>query len=498
MAIQARTEFAAALNQLASEKGVDVAVIIEAIEQAALAAYRKDLSLRGEEIPEDFESFTTKIDSATGEISIFRGEENITPPGFARIAAQTAKQVIMQRLHEAEKSAITEEYEKKIGTIISGMVQRQEGNTYFVDLGRAEGVFPISEQTRGEYLHVGQRLKFYIKEIREGKRGPEVVVSRADPNLVKGLFAMEVPEISTGAVVVKEIAREAGSRTKIAAISTQSGVDPVGSLVGQKGVRVQAVMSELGEERIDIITYSEDPARFIASALSPAKDVVVTLEDKDGERIAKVKIPDSQLSLAIGKGGQNVRLAAKLTGWKIDIEGTGPSFTEVAEDKEGTKEIKEGVSKAPAQAVADALEEADEAIEAGDQPLPKDETAATEGREGVVEKVEEEIAKAAEEESLDGAIVEEPMAEEVVAAAPVAEADIVEEDAKSEESEKEKLDRGKGSLDEEGAERGDLIGDRLAKEEETAPVNTSETPNVTDQEPPFEEKSEPEEKSDKG
>ncbi|KKS69360.1 MAG: NusA antitermination factor [Candidatus Daviesbacteria bacterium GW2011_GWA2_42_7] len=307
MAIQARTEFAAALNQLASEKGVDVSIVIEAIEQAALAAYRKDLSLREEEIPEDFEELIAHIDPVSGEISIMRGKKNITPPGFARIAAQTARQVIMQRLHEAEKDAITE---------------------------------PPPEQTRDEYYHQGQRLKFYIKEIREGRRGPEVVVSRSDPGLVKGLFAMEVPEIQTGSVVVKEIAREAGSRTKIAAISTQEGVDPVGSLVGQKGVRVQAVMNELGEERIDIISYSEDPARFIASALSPAKEVVVRLQEGE-DKLAKVQVPSMQLSLAIGKGGQNVRLAAKITGYKIDIEGAG----------EGTHEAKEVVPQAPQAAV---------------------------------------------------------------------------------------------------------------------------------------------------
>lgn len=320
MPIQARTEFAAALNQLASEKGVDVSVVIDAIQQAALAAYRKDLSLRGEEIPEDFEALTAHIDPVTGEISILREKENITPPGFARIAAQTAKQVIMQRLYEAEKGAVMDEFEKKVGTVASGIIQRQEGNTYFVDLGRAEGVLPMFEQTRDEYYHANQRLKFYIKEIREGKRGVEVVVSRSDAALVKGLFAMEVPEVQAGTVVIKDIAREAGGRTKVAAISTQEGVDPVGSLVGQKGVRVQAVINELGEERIDIIPYSEDQARYIASALSPAKDVQVSLSE-EGDKIAKVKIPSSQLSLAIGKGGQNVRLAAKLTGWKIDIEG---------------------------------------------------------------------------------------------------------------------------------------------------------------------------------
>ena len=181
MPLQARTEFAAAINQIASEKGVETSVIIDAIEQAALAAYRKDLSFRNEPLPDDFEELTAKIDPVTGEIAIYRDKDNITPPGFARIAAQTAKQVIAQKLHEAEKSAISEEYEQKVGTLVSGSIQRQEGNTYFVDLGRAEGVMPPPEQVRDEFYSPNQRLKFFIKEIRESGRGPEVVVSRSDP-----------------------------------------------------------------------------------------------------------------------------------------------------------------------------------------------------------------------------------------------------------------------------------------------------------------------------
>lgn len=370
MPIQARTEFTAALNQLASEKGVDVKVVMEAIEQAALAAYRKDLSLRGEPIPEDFEELTAHINPSSGEISIMRGKDNITPPGFARIAAQTAKQVIMQRLHEAEKSAVTEEFEKKVGTVVSGTIQRQEGSTYFVDLGRVEGVFPPSEQTRDEYYHLNQRLKFLIKEIREGRRGLEVVVSRTDPDLVKGLFAMEVPEIAAGTVVIKEVAREAGKRTKIAAISTQEGVDPVGSLVGQKGVRVQAVINELSEERIDIVSYSDDPARFIASALSPAKDVQVTLEEKDGEKIAKVKIPELQLSLAIGKGGQNVRLAAKLTGWKIDIEGIEEKVKPEVKEEDGDRLALDRPDETKAPTVAKVVK--DDSVKPDDKRLAED------------------------------------------------------------------------------------------------------------------------------
>lgn len=337
---QARTEFAAALNQIASEKGVDTEVVLDAIRVAALAAYKKDLMLRNEPIPEDFEEFTSTVDLASGEISIFHGKRNVTPPGFARIAAAIAKQVIMQRLNEAERGTILAEYEGKVGTVISGSIQRQEGNTFFVDLGRAEGVLPPSEQVHSEMYHQNQRLKFLVKEIREGGRGSEVVVSRSDPNLVKALFALEVPEIQSGAVEIKVIAREAGFRTKIAAVSTQDGVDPVGSLVGQKGVRVQAVIGELSEEKIDIISYSDDPARFIAASLSPAKDIQVRLNEKDKQslrsddlKIATVTVPQSQLSLAIGKGGQNVRLAAKLTGWKIDIEGAEEKEPEVKEEQ---------------------------------------------------------------------------------------------------------------------------------------------------------------------
>lgn len=366
---QARTEFAAALSQIASEKGVEPEVILDAIRSAALAAYKKDLTIRNEVIPDDIEEYTTEVDKVSGGISIFHDGKNVTPPGFARIAASIAKQVIMQRLYEAEKEAIMSEYENKVGTVISGSIQRQEGNIVFVDLGRAEGVMPPSEQVRGEQYDQHQRFKFFIKEIREGRNGPEVILSRADPNLVKGLFAIEVPEIQSGSVEIKEVAREAGGRCKVAAVSKQEGVDPVGSLVGQKGVRVQQVMSELGEEKIDIINFSEDPARFIQAALSPAKDVTVRFEE-DG-KVAKVKVPESQLPLAIGKGGQNVRLAARLTGWKIDIEGLGEP--EVIEDKknedtsdesvnakeskageeeasEGTGEKKEEAGTAPAQA----------------------------------------------------------------------------------------------------------------------------------------------------
>ncbi len=399
---QARTEFAAALNQIASEKGVEVEVVLDAIRQAALAAYKKDLALRNEVIPDNFEDFTSKVDPVSGEIFIFDGDKNVTPSGFARIAASIAKQVIMQKLNEAERGAILAEYEGRVGAVISGAIQRQEGNTYFIDLGRAEGVLPPSEQVRTELYHQNQRLKFLVKEIREGGRGSEVVCSRSDPNLVKALFALEVPEIQSGAVEIRVIAREAGSRTKLAAISTQDGVDPVGSMVGQKGVRVQAVMGELGEEKIDIISYSDDPARFIASALSPAKEIQVKLDEEN--KVATVTVPQSQLSLAIGKGGQNVRLAAKLTGWKIDIEGAEESeeSEQVTVDSKQSKKTEEKteeekpVEDPSASSGREKKEEAREAIE--EEVKEAQENATTDEEKKKAEEAGKTLEKAIDEE----------------------------------------------------------------------------------------------------
>ena len=416
---QARTEFAAALNQIASEKGVDASVVLDAIKSAALAAYKKDLLLRQEIVPDDFEEFTSEVDPITGEIKIMDKNKNVTPPGFARIATSIAKQVIMQRLNEAERDAILSEYEGKVGAIISGNIQRQEGNTFFVDLGRAEGVLPPSEQTQSEMYHQNQRLKFLVKEIREGGRGSEVVVSRSDPALVKALFSMEVPEIQSGAVEVKVIAREAGSRTKIAAQSSQEGVDPVGSLVGQKGVRVQAVMGELGEEKIDIISYSDDPARFIASALSPAKEVQVKLDEES--KIATVTVPQSQLSLAIGKGGKNVRLAAKLTGFKIDIIGAEEPEEAKLEGEEGTSVSSPTDDQKTVELPAEQTSAKEEQAEATDPSK-------TEG-EAVAEAVEENITEAAQEESVAGETQEEPIVGDPKAAAD-AEADMEKADEK--------------------------------------------------------------------
>ncbi len=324
MSVVVRTEFALALNQVCTERGIDPNVVLETIKAAILAAYRKDF---GEE---DIEKLEVQVDSNSGEAKILKDGKDITPPGFGRIAAQTAKQVILQRIREAEKSAILSDYQGRVGTIVSGMILRFDGLNIIVDIGRAEGVMPPSEQVRGEDYRINQRLTFYIESIKEGTRGSEIIVSRAHRGLVEGLFRREVPEVAQNAVQIKEIAREPGSRTKIAVFSDQPGVDPVGSCVGQKGVRVQAVISELGGiEKLDIIQWNDNPATFIAAGLSPAKEISVVLDEKN--KTAKAIVPDDQLSLAIGKDGQNVRLAVKLTGWRIDLKG------KLAEEEEAKK-----------------------------------------------------------------------------------------------------------------------------------------------------------------
>ncbi|MBI4130748.1 transcription termination factor NusA [Candidatus Roizmanbacteria bacterium] len=321
-----RTEFALALNQVATERGIDVTVVIETIKSAILAAYYKDYGLERVE-EEGQKEFVVEIDANTGEAKVLKDGKDVTPPGFGRIAAQTAKQVILQKIREAEKNAILSDYASRVGTIVSGMILRFDGPAIIVDIGRAQGVMPPPEQVRTEQYRVNQRLTFYIKEIRDGRRGSEIVLSRGDARLVAGLFQREVPEVANKSVEMRVIAREAGSRTKIAVASTQPGVDPVGSCVGQKGVRVQAVINELGQdEKIDVIQWSDNQVQFITSALAPAKDLTVTINEK--EKQALVMIPEEYLSLAIGRNGQNVRLASKLTGYTIDIRQKGMPLEE--------------------------------------------------------------------------------------------------------------------------------------------------------------------------
>jgi N utilization substance protein A len=333
---QARTEFASALNQVCSERGIDPQVVLETIEQAILAAYRKDNPDEFETVEEMEGVITVKIDAESGATQLFREIDgktvDITPPGFGRIAAQTAKQVILQRVREAEKTAIVDDYRDRVETMITGMVLRFDGKNVIFDIGRGQGFMPPEDQIKGEFYKMNQRMAVYIRDIRETMRGETIIVSRSLPELVIELFRREVPEVNSGAVVIKAIAREAGVRTKIAVDSTQSGVDPVGSCVGQKGVRVQEVINELNNEKIDIIQYTENEVDFLVAALAPAEKLEVELDAE--KKLATVKVPEDQLSLAIGRGGQNVRLAAKLTGYKINIQGSGGQELSVTGEEE--------------------------------------------------------------------------------------------------------------------------------------------------------------------
>lgn len=325
-----RSEFALALNQVASERGVDVNVVLETVQNAILAAYRKDHP--GIEV----EEYRAVLDPNTGEAKIFENDKDVTPPGFGRIAAQTAKQVILQKIREKEKEAIFTDYRVKIGSIVNGLVLRFAGPNVIVDIGKAEAIMPVSEQISNEKYHLNQRLSFYLSEIRQGAKGEEIVVSRAHNGLLEGLFKREVPEVAQGSVEIKAVVREPGNRAKIAVFSTQPGIDPVGSCVGQKGVRVQAVIQELGGlEKIDIIQWSDDPATYIAQALSPAKNVRVEIDE--AEKVAHVFVPQDELSLAIGKDGQNVRLAYKLTKYRIEIEGKEGESAEAMEEADSEK-----------------------------------------------------------------------------------------------------------------------------------------------------------------
>jgi len=343
-----RTEFAQALKAIATERGLDPEVILETIKQAIIAAFKRDAKDRGEDVEEiDYE---VELDPGSGEAKVFElvGEEedkkrkDVTPPGFGRIAAQTAKQVIHQKIREAEKSSVMDEFGKRIDSLVSGIILRFDGAFVRVDIGRAEAILPAEERTPNERLNISQRMTFLLKDIKDGPHGKDIILSRADPEFVKKLFAREVPEISSGSVEIKSMSREPGVRTKMTVFSNQQGVDPVGSCVGQKGVRVQSVTNELGGERVDVIPFSENMVDMISSALSPAENLEVTLDEKT--KTAHVKAPEDQLSLAIGRDGQNARLAAKLTGWRIEVEpmvSPEPKEEKEADNEETHEETKE-------------------------------------------------------------------------------------------------------------------------------------------------------------
>lgn len=337
--------FEQALNQIVEEKDIDKAEILKMIEVSLAAAFRKDYGKKDQNIVVEFnsENLGTKVfdvkkvveevvdpvkeisvaDAKKHKKSAKVGDEikmDITPKTgakFGRIAAQTAKQVIVQKIREAERGVLFTDFKSKERQLVSGVVQRLEGETILIDLGKATGVLFPSEQIKGEKYPVGSRIKVLILHVEPTVKGPKITLSRSHPDVVRRFFEIEVPEIFNGVVEIKSIAREAGSRTKIAVWSSQEGVDPIGACVGQRGSRVQTIMGELSGEKVDIISWSEDSVKFIANALSPAKILNVKLNEEAKE--AKVGVLSDQLSLAIGKAGQNVRLAARLTGWKIDI-----------------------------------------------------------------------------------------------------------------------------------------------------------------------------------
>ncbi len=334
-------DFVAALREIEKEKDIPLEILGQIIEDALVSAYRKHFGAAGEiHVEIDWDDsraavYTRKqvvetVENQHLEMSIDEARKlddgiavgevldiEVTPEDFGRIAAQTAKQVVVQRIREAERDILFDEFNDRAGEIVTGAVARRDGRTVYIALGKIEGVLPVSEQMPTDHYRTGERLKLFIVEVKKTTKTPHVLVSRSHPGLLRKLFELEVPEIAEGVVEIKSVAREAGFRSKVAVASKQENVDPVGACVGHRGSRVQAVVDELRGEKIDIVRWSDDSSRYLASGLSPARISEVRLDEEN--RSATVIVPDSQQSLAIGKEGQNVRLAARLTGWRIDI-----------------------------------------------------------------------------------------------------------------------------------------------------------------------------------
>ncbi len=402
-------EFIEAIEQIEEEKGIPKATVLEAIEAALLSAYKNIYGTN--------QNVRVEIDDQTGEINVYLRRDivedvesdayqisleeareidpeyeigdyidfEIEPADFGRIAAQTAKQVALQRIKEAERNLIYDDYVDKIGEVLTGRIQRKQRETLFVNIGRAEGILKEKEQVPGEKFDVNDRIKVYVTDVQKTTKGPQVFLSRTHPELVRRLFEMEVPEIEEGLVEIKNIAREAGSRTKMAVWTDDENIDPVGACVGSRGSRVQNVVDELFNEKIDIITWSDDPAELISNVLSPATVEEVLIDEE--EKMAMVVVPDHQLSLAIGKSGQNVRLAAKLCGWKIDIK----SHTQFEEMEAELAEYEE---------YEDELEESEAAEEV--EAAEAEETEAAEAEE-IEEEAAEETEEAEEAEEVEAA-----------------------------------------------------------------------------------------------
>lgn len=428
-------DFATVMAQIAEEKGIDKDRVVDTVAAALAAAYKKEYGKKGQNIRAEFDPvsgdmkfFLVKevVDESTREFPVeeevaegddeqekkhpkmvyastgapededrltrYNSERDLTlaeakeikkdakvddvieeelesKTDFGRVAAQTAKQVIIQRIREAERDVMFEEFKNKEGEVISGTIQRIEGRTVFVDMGKSVGALFPGEQIRDEHYHVGQRLKLYVAKVESDPKGPGVTLSRTHPEMVQKLFELEVPEIFAGTVEIKSIAREAGSRSKIAVYTEEEGIDPIGSCVGQKGTRVQAVIDEMGGEKVDIIEWSDDIEEFISAALSPAKVLSVNADDE--KKVAEVIVPDDQLSLAIGKRGQNVRLAVKLTNYNIDvISETEPKEETTPDDSATESETPKEADTKEAETVAPKEEDAD--AEGGEESTDKE------------------------------------------------------------------------------------------------------------------------------
>ncbi len=342
-----------ALDELEKEKGIKKEYLLEAIDTALITAYKKNFEAENVDVHIDRKTGAThvysvkevkeKIEDENTDISIKDAkkinpdakegdtvEVEIIPKEFGRIAAQTAKQVIVQKLREAERDILFSEFNDRKGEIVSGLIQKADGNAVIMDLGKLEGVMPLKEQIPTESYHVNDKIKGYVLDVERGAKGaPQVIVSRSNPDFVRKLLEFEIPEIYEGVIEIKSVSRDPGNRSKVAVYSPDPNIDPVGSCVGQKGVRIQNIINELNGEKIDVIEWDEDPSVYIVSALLPAK--ILAVDIKEEEKFAQVIVPDDQLSLAIGKAGQNVRLAVKLTGWKIDIK-SETQFREMLEN----------------------------------------------------------------------------------------------------------------------------------------------------------------------
>lgn len=365
-----------AIRSIADEKNLPEEMVLDVVQQAIAAAWRRDHGDREQEV-------RAEMNTTSGDVTVYVSKEvveevdndqlqvsleearKVRPDAeigefveydekatsFGRVAAQTAKQVVLQKLREAEREVVMSEYADKIGTVIVGTVQRVEPRVVRIELGKAQGILPASEQIPGEFYSIGSRVKVYLKDVERGMKGPQLILSRGNEAFIEYLFRQEVPEMESGAVEIKGVAREAGKRTKIAVYSSVPGVDPVGTFVGGHGTRVQAVMNEIGEqEKIDIVTYSDDPKTFITHALSPAE--ISSIEIDEASKHARVYVAEDQQSIAIGRGGQNVRLASKLTGYELDIEQAKPQTAAKPEQPKPRKNIEDSLLSA--------LEEADD------------------------------------------------------------------------------------------------------------------------------------------